>query len=214
MDKTPYLFQFMAQGISVEFKNLIQQIWISPKGGIQVNVTYSPIDATREVNVGTEKIKVLKVVGEAVGQLVLENSTCINAVKIDRIKAKLLDTTDHLFRNKVVKQGTILKEIFYVDPEGVVRFKSEKIPFMLTVDIPGLKPDGFTDVQNHLLDIDVDYQLTPPRYCIPGCLQQKIVAHILVIAAEWTQLDVVTKVDLKPKVASASSRVLYTNIYW
>ncbi len=179
-----------------------------------MNVTCSPIDVTKEVNVGTEKIKVLRVVGEAVGQLVLENSTCINAVKIDRIKAKLLDTTDHIFKNKVVKQGTIRKEIFYVDPEGVVRYKAEDVPFMLSVDIPGLKPNPFTDVQNHLLDIDVDYQLTPPRYCIPGCLQQKIVAHILVIAAEWTQLDVVTKVDLNPKVSPASSRVIYTNIYW
>ncbi|MGE5604336.1 MAG: DUF3794 domain-containing protein [Bacteroidota bacterium] len=179
-----------------------------------MSVAYASFNATRGLNVGTEKIKVLKVVGEAVGELVLENSTCINAVKIDRINAKLLDTTDHLFRNKVVKQGTILKEIFYVDPEGVVRFKSEKIPFMLTVDIPGLKPNAFTEVQNHLLDIDVDFNLTPPRHCIPGCLQQKIVAHILVIAAEWTQLDVVTKVDLNfiPKIPS--SRVVYTNIYW
>lgn len=177
-----------------------------------MSVAYSSYNAFRGVNVGTEKIKVLRVVGEAVGQLVLENSTCINAVKIDRINAKLLDTTDHLFCNKVVKQGVILKEIFYVDPEGVVRFKSEKIPFMLTVDIPGLKPNGFTEVQNHLLDIEVDHNLTPPRYCIPGCLQQKIVAHILVTAAEWTQLNVVTKVDLNPKVPS--SRVLYTNIYW
>lgn len=179
-----------------------------------MNYAYSSVDAFKDLNVRTERIKVLKVVGEAVGQVVLENSTCINAVKIDRINAKLLDTTDHLFRNKVVKQGTILKEIFYVDPEGVVRFKSEKIPFMLTVDIPGLKPDPFIEVQNHLLDIEVDYHLTPPRYCIPGCLQQKIVAHILVVAAEWTQLDVVTKADfvIKPKIPS--SRVVYTNIYW
>lgn len=177
-----------------------------------MSVAYSSIDATRDINVSAERIKVLKVIGEAVGQLVLANSTCINAVKIDRIKAKLLDTTDHLFKNKVVKQGTIRKEIFYVDPEGVVRYKAEDIPFMLPVDIPGLKPNAFTEVQNHLLDIDVDYHLTPPRYCIPGCLEQKIVAHILVIAAEWTQMDVVTRVDQKLK--APSSGVIYTNIYW
>lgn len=177
-----------------------------------MSVAYSSIDDTRDMNVSTERIKVLKVIGEAVGQLVLANSTCINAVKIDRIRAKLLDITDHLFKNKVVKQGTIRKEIFYVDPEGVVRYKTEDIPFMLPVDIPGLRPNAFTEVQNHLLDIDVDYNLTPPRHCIPGCLEQKIVAHILVIAAEWTQMDVVTKVYHKPKVPSL--RVICTNIYW
>ncbi len=176
-----------------------------------MNVTYSSIDTTREMNVSTERIKVLKVIGETVGQLVLANSTCINAVKIDRINAKLLNATDHLFQNKVVKQGTIRKEIFFVDPEGVVRFKAEDIPFMLTVDIPGFRPNAFSHVQNHLLDIDVDFNLTPARQCIPGCLQQKIVAHILVIVAEWTQLDVVTKVNAFPKVFS--SRVLCSNIF-
>jgi len=169
------------------------------------------IDATREINVVTERIKVLKVIGEAIGQLALENSTCINAVKIDRINAKLHEATDHLFENKVVKQGVIRKEIFFVDPEGVVRFKAEDIPFMLAVDIPGFRPNAFSHVQNHLLDIDVDFNLTPPRNCIPGCLQQKIVTHILVIAAEWKQLDVVTKVGLPPKISSP--RVIYTRIY-
>ncbi|NLW45889.1 MAG: DUF3794 domain-containing protein [Firmicutes bacterium] len=178
-----------------------------------MNANCYATNTTRDVSVGTEKIKVLKVVGQAVGQLVLANSTCINAVKIDRIKAKLLDTTNHLFKNKVVVQGTIRKEIFYVDPEGTVRYKQEDLPFMLSVDIPGLRPSGFSEIQNHLLDIDVDYRLTPSRHCIPGCLEQKIVAHILVVAAEWTQMDVVTRVNYyKSKVPS--SRVLYTNIYW
>ena len=158
----------------------------------------------KQLYVKTERLNVLKVVGEATGQLVLENATCINAVKINRISTKLLETTNHLFNNKVITQGIIRKEVFFVDQEGRLRFTTEDVPFMMTVDIPGFKPNGFTKVQNHLLDIDVDYSLKPARQCLPGCLRQTIVAHILVVTAEWCQRDVVTKVDLLPTFCSTS----------
>jgi hypothetical protein len=167
---------------------------------------YTSISNGQHFCTTTKRIKVLKVVGEAVGQLVLDNSTCINAIKIDRVKAFLLKSSDSLFDNKIVKEGIIRKEVFYVDPENRLRFLSEDIPFMLTVDLPGFKPNAFTEVQNHLLDIAVDYILTPARQCIPGCLHQKIVARILVKASEWTQLDVVTNVELYPKVSYAAKR--------
>lgn len=143
------------------------------------------------LEINTERIKGLKVIGEAVGQVVVRSSTCINAIKIDRIKASLADTTDHVFQNKVVKQGIIRKEVFYVNSHNILRFLTEDVPFTLTVEIPGLRPDPFVEIQNHLLSIDVDFRLTPARQCLPGCLKQVIVADILVIASEWTQLDVV-----------------------
>jgi hypothetical protein len=165
-----------------------------PKGGIRMvscpNSHWNPV----ELPVTTERIKTLKVIGEAVGEVVVENQIPICAVKIDRIRAKLGTVTDHFFTNKIVKQGTISKEIFFVDREGVLRFLEEEVPFMLTVDIPGFEPDSFTEVQNHLLDIDVDFILHPASGCRRGCLQQKIVAKILVIAAKWVQLDVLTGV--------------------
>lgn len=155
-----------------------------------------------ELFVEKQRIKTLKVVGEAVGQLVLNNTTCINAIKIDRIKAHLLESRDHLFKGKVIKEGTIRKEVFYVDQKNRVRYLEEDIPFTLVVGIPGFKPNAFTEVQNHLLDIDINYCLTPARQCIPGCLRQQIVGHILVKAAEWIQLDIVTDVKKFPQISS------------
>ena len=163
---------------------------------------YSSVSGKQQVRAATERVKVLKVVGERIGQVVVESNTPINAVKIDKIIAELRDVTDHVFTNKVVKQGTIHKQVFYVDPDGIVREIEENIPFMLTVDIPGVKRTPFTDVQNHLLDIDTDYVLTPSTGVEPGNLMQKVVAHILVKVSEWTQMDVVTKVDVFPKVNS------------
>lgn len=174
---------------------------------------FSP--SKNQLKTQTERIKTLRVIGEKVGQVVLENTVPINAIKIDRINAELRDTTDHIFKNKIVKQGTIHKQIFYVDPENVVRHMSEDIPFMLTVEIPGVNPDNpFLDVQNYLLSIDVDYTLTPARFEEHGSLLQKVVADILVKVSEWTQLDVVTKVDIFPKInASNSCNYYYSKPY-
>jgi len=150
----------------------------------------------------TERLKVLKVVGEKVAQVVLENDVCIDAIKIDKIDAILGPFEDHVFKNKVVKQGTIHKQIFYVDHENVVRHLAEDVPYMLTVDIPGVRPGDDVDVQNYLKDIDVDYHLVQGGVGKPGTLRQKIVAHILVKVSEWTQVDVVTDVKVFPRINS------------
>jgi hypothetical protein len=158
----------------------------------------------QQIKLTTERVKVLRVIGEKVAQVVVEGSVPINAIKIDRIHAELRNVTDHVFQNKVVKQGTIHKQIFYVDPSGVVRHTTEDIPFMVAVDIPGVCPDNsFLDVQNHLLDIDTDFTLIPSKHACSATLLQKVVANILVKVSEWTQLDVVTSVDVFPKVNSS-----------
>lgn len=180
----------------------------------------------QQLKVETERIKALRVIGKAVGQVVVENSIPINAIKIDRIDAEIKDVVDHIFKDKIVKQGFIHKQVFYVDPRNVVRHIAEDIPFMLTVDIKGVCPEkGTIEVQNHLLDIDTDFILTPKHgrkkevnemdpygdYEEPcAILQQKVVAHILVKASEWTQIDVVTDIDLFPKINS-SCRIDFKN---
>mgnify|MGYP001953545065 FL=1 len=156
----------------------------------------------QHVTMKTERLKVLKVVGEKVAQVVLENDVCIDAIKIDKIDAMLGPFEDHVFKNKVVKQGVIHKQVFYVDHDNVVRHMAEDVPYMLTVDIPNVRPGDNVDVQNYLQDIDVDYQLIPGEPGKQGTLRQKIVAHILVKVSEWTQVDVVTDVKVFPRVNS------------
>ena len=169
----------------------------------------------QDLVLSTERLKVLRVVGEKVAQVVVESETPINAIKIDKIDARLGPFEDHVFHNKVVKQGIIHKQVFYVDPENFVRHIAEEIPYMLTVEIPGVKPSDFVEVQNHLIDIDTDFQLVPARpkrrvhdddkgldAGVRAILRQKVVAHILVKVSEWAQVDVVTGVDIFPKVNS------------
>lgn len=169
----------------------------------------------QDLVLSTERLKVLRVIGEKVAQVVVESETPINAIKIDKIDARLGPFEDHVFHNKVVKQGVIHKQVFYVDPENFVRHIAEEIPYMLTVEITGVKPSDFVEVQNHLIDIDTDFQLVPARprrhaqdgdkeidAGVRAILRQKVAAHILVKVAEWAQVDVVTGVDIFPKVNS------------
>ncbi|HAH95293.1 MAG TPA: hypothetical protein DHD79_01105 [Firmicutes bacterium] len=155
-----------------------------------------------DFTVKTERLKTLKVVGEGIAQVVVENEVYIDAIKIDKIDATLGPTEDHVFHNKVVKQGTIHKQIFFVDSNNFVRHMAEDIPFMVTVEIPGVRPSDYIEVQNHLIDVETDFQLIPVTN-VPdddnnnghlAVLRQKVVAHVLVKVSEWTQIDVVTDV--------------------
>jgi hypothetical protein len=157
----------------------------------------------------TERVKVLKVIGESIGQVVVENTAEINAVKIDRIIASVKDVTDHVFTNKIVKQGIIHKQVFYVDPTGIVREVNENVPFMLAVDIPGVERDNqFLEIENTVLNIETDFVLTPARRDEPGVLKQKIVAHLLVKVSEWAQLDVVVKPNFGCKINPMNTIVI------
>ncbi|MBA2132667.1 DUF3794 domain-containing protein [Capillibacterium thermochitinicola] len=152
-----------------------------------------------QLYVQKQRINALVHRGENTGQLVLTSETCINAVKIDRIKPRLLEKKAHVFKNKVVVSGIIEKEIFFVDPENRVRFRDEKLPFSLAVDFPGLESDSRLEVQTHLLDAKVHFVLHPARFCLPGLLRQIVVAHLLVVVAEKRQLEVITHIDLFPR---------------
>ncbi len=153
----------------------------------------------------TERLKALKVIGEQVAQVVVESEIPIKAIKIERIDAKLGPVTEHVFKNKVVLQGVILKQIIFVDPGNFLRHTKEEIPFMTSVTIPGLKPDDDIEIQTHLLDLDTDFHLEESADSSKsGRLRQKIVAHILVKAAQWRQIDVVTDVRLSPRCNSMS----------
>ncbi|NLW56336.1 MAG: DUF3794 domain-containing protein [Firmicutes bacterium] len=158
----------------------------------------------QQLNLKTKRLKVLKVIGKKASQLVLKSATCLNAIKIDRIKAKLLKATSHVLANKVVTEGIIRKEIFYVDPHNYLRFTTEDLPFVLKTDLPGVKPDPLNEIQTHLEAIDVSYTLHPARGCLPGCLRQVVTAKLLVVVARWSQVDVVTKAKLSPSHCIAS----------
>ncbi len=161
------------------------------------------------VTLTTERLKVLKVIGEKIGQVVVENTVEIPAVKIAHIDASVKDVTDHIFTDKIVKQGFIHKQVYYVDPDGIVREMNENVPFILTVDIPGVERDNpWLEIEDKVLKIETDYTLHHGSCHEPAILKQKIVADFLVKVSEWVQLDVFVKPNFFAKINPMNTIVI------
>lgn len=149
------------------------------------------------------RIKAERVVGEAVAQIVEESNIPLpGAIKVDRVVPTITGVTDHVFPGKVVKQGFVHKQIFFVDSTGVVRHIAVDVPFMVAVDIPATVPGNI--VENFLQDIFVDFTL------VNGVLMEKVVAHVLIKVTVLEQIDVFTGFKGVFTTGPAAGRTLFT----
>ena len=62
------------------------------------------------------------------------------AVKIRNITGEIRDITAEIIPDKVIIQGTIHKQVFFVGTDGVIRHFAEDIPFSTFIDLPGAEP--------------------------------------------------------------------------
>ncbi len=77
--------------------------------------------------------------GEATTQILVANTVSLGvpAVKIDEIVARPVNLSCTVIPNKVIFQGTVHKQIFFVDTAGIVRHQAEDVPFSGFIDFPG-----------------------------------------------------------------------------
>jgi hypothetical protein len=160
---------------------------------------YTCLNPKSQLKLTTERVKVLKVTGEQTVQVVVEKELELTALKIDRVQAQLRDLSEHFFADKIIEQGLVQIQVFYVKPDDTLNYTTVDCPFCLDIDFPGFLPGPFVDVQNHLLDMTPNYNLQPALAMEAALLQLKIAGHLLVKTAEWVEIDVVTQVDLFPK---------------
>jgi hypothetical protein len=132
------------------------------------------------------RIKAERVVGECIAQIVEEAPALQlpGAIKVDRIVATLTNIVHHLFPGKVVLQGFIHKQIFWVDSTNTVRHIAQDVPFCTACEIPAAAPGQLVEL--FLQDVFTDFQLAN------GFLCEKVVAHVLVKVSVLEQLDVIT----------------------
>ncbi|MCK4257608.1 MAG: DUF3794 domain-containing protein [Halanaerobiales bacterium] len=131
-----------------------------------------------------EKFKLLKVIGEETVQVVSDTVDALErpAREIIEIDFELVDTTDHAFTDKVVKQGIICKRIIYCDTDGDVRCQFVRIPFTAVAEIPGVDPKFELEFQNKLILAETDYDLIDPN-----TLAEKVVFEIKIKVSKYVQ---------------------------
>ena len=131
-------------------------------------------------------IKVAEVVGENTRQILLENQVQlpVPAIKIKEINASVRDLKTTIINNKVIIQGIVHKQIFFVDEDNVERHLGEDVPFSTFIEVPGAAPGMDADI-NPVIEF-VKPELDPPS----DLLTQKVVIEFFVKVTQPTQISV------------------------
>lgn len=90
-------------------------------------------------------VKVKRVVGENTKQSLVENIVCIlppgpPARKIQDITAVITDLDYQIIPGKVLIEGVLHKQIFYVGANDAVHHKGEDVPFSVVIEVPNAEP--------------------------------------------------------------------------
>jgi hypothetical protein len=148
-------------------------------------------------------IKVGRVAGENTKEILIEDQVCLDvpAKKIQDIMAVITDLEAEVIHGKVLIDGTVHKQIFFVGPYDVVRHQAVDIPFTAFVEVPNAEP-GMT-AQIHPTIEHVGWVLireTPecplPEYYEPiyehlyRVVDQRIVIELFVKVTEFVQVHV------------------------
>jgi len=143
----------------------------------------------RQINVETGEGPLLdlqQVVNENTRQTMVTRAVTLHtpAEKIANITASLGDIKNEVISGKVIIQGVIHKQIFFVDEEGRERHQAEDIPFDEFVEVPGALP-GMTAQVNVRVE-HIEFNLIDPT-----TLEQKVILEIFAKVTENVQLNVV-----------------------
>ncbi len=112
---------------------------------------------------------------EASVQVLVESTVELGqpAVKIDEIRAMVRDLTCTVIADKVVFQGILHKQIFFVREDGLVAHQAEDVRFAGFVDVPGAVAGSACRI-DAVIEF-VDFDLVDPTNLI-----QRVVVRIFV----------------------------------
>ncbi len=127
------------------------------------------------------------VIGENTRQLLVERNVTLTipAIKVRNINARVINITTDVIADKVVIQGVLHKQIFFVGEDNIVHHQAEDIPFSTFIDVPGAEP-GMNVQVDPVVETVIFNLLTPTL------IHQKVVLEFFVKITESRQLNVVT----------------------
>ncbi len=181
---------------------------------------------------------------EVIGQqqIILRNTfeLPVTAIKIKEITGIITDLTARIILDGVVVEGVVVKTIFFVDSDNIVRSITERIPFSILVSIPGIQPEqaieATVDIENISFTLNKEKnevtQIVVLRATVrgteepqpgvsvvtnvtgPGIETETIRVRALVLTPEgavFQEFDVVTDVS-GPGVISVTKRVISLDV--
>jgi len=136
-------------------------------------------------------LRVQRVVGEQTKTKTVQATVTlpVQAIKVFEVQASLRSTKCEIKRDGVFIQGTIHKQVFYVDQGDLVRHVGEEVPFHFFVDVDGA--DSRMTCQAHTQIVNVDWTLSEDGRRVV----QDVAVRAFVKVTEVEQMEVV--VDVK-----------------
>ncbi|MDI3522492.1 MAG: hypothetical protein PWP43_674 [Bacillota bacterium] len=143
-----------------------------------------------QLTVRRRLLRVQRVVGEATETKTIQATVVLPvcAIKVFEVQATLKDTKCEVRRDGVYVQGTIQKQVFYVDQGDLVRHVAEDVPFHFFVDVEGAEPDMHCQVRTKI--VSVDWTLSADGREV----EQDVAVQAFVKVTETEQMEVVTDV--------------------
>ena len=98
------------------------------------------------------------VVGEGTVQELIQSTFTlpVAAIKISEIRATIEDLEPTVIEDKVLIQGTLHKQIFFVDTNNLERHVAEDVEFSTFIDIPGAEEGMHVQVTPTIESVDFD----------------------------------------------------------
>ncbi|MCL4425659.1 MAG: DUF3794 domain-containing protein, partial [Firmicutes bacterium] len=135
-------------------------------------------------------IKTPVVIGQGTKQKLIEETKPLEAIKIVDIVPSLRDITSVVKDGKVIVQGTLHKQVYYVGLDGLVHHVAEDIDWSELVEVPPLDPDvpveEGMDQQDHSFIENLIFDFDPTT----GLLTQKVIIGIDVVVTSTEQIYV------------------------
>jgi hypothetical protein len=173
------------------------------------------ITETRQLNVITGSgplVRVDQVVGENTKQELFENIVTLTtpAIKIDDITVVIRNITTHIIQDKVIIQGIIHKQIFFIGTNNIEFHQAEDIEFSTFVDVPGAT-------------LGMDVEVVPTVEFVNFELQnattliQKVVVEFFAKVTESVQLNILlgpgALLKLETVTGENTTQILVENVF-
>lgn len=168
--------QELSPGGSTVNQEIVLELFVKVTESVQINVV-----------TGEDSLVMLpEVIGENMKQILSETTLDLDqpAIKIKDINASFEDINAVVINDKVIVQGIIHKQIFYVGEDNVEYHQAENVPFSTFIDVIGARPD---------MDVDIipTIAFVKPILSVDGeILTQKVIGDIFVKVTENIQFNV------------------------
>lgn len=173
--------------------------WLLEKIDLQVDVKVTrtvdvdiitDLAAPPDVQVAADLINVEQVIGRGEMRHLAESAVrlAVPADRVTRIAAIAGPTSVQVVEDKVVVDGIIQKQLYYVGRDGMEYHQAEDVPFSAFIEVPGARNGMQAQVEVNVEGVESDLGARDNR------LHQKMLLRLAALVTEAVSLRIVTAV--------------------